>query len=87
MKFFVKYLFVLVLVIWLLILLSCSHKTTECPTYNDNEPFIHTCPQQGHGICPICNNGSDEIDLSVLDHCCVDCELVYEYEVYINSDY
>ena len=55
MKFFIKYLAVLALVIWLLILMSCGYNLKECLTYNE-EPFIHTCPQEGHGDCPICKN-------------------------------
>ena len=86
MKFFIKYLLVLALVIWFLVLMSCWHNPKECSTYNE-ESFIHTCPQEGHGACPICKNDSEQVDLSVLEYCCIDCELVYEYEIYIDSDY
>ena len=51
MKFFIKYLFVLALVIWFLVLMSCKH--TEPTTFYE-EPFIHSCPEAGHGDCPIC---------------------------------
>jgi len=52
MKFFIKYIFVLVLVVWLLVLLSCKHiNHVDC---DEEEDFVHTCPKSGHGVCPIC---------------------------------
>lgn len=51
MSWFIKYLFILALVIWFLMLMSCKHmECIDC----DEEVFVHTCPQQGHGACPIC---------------------------------
>jgi len=51
MKFFIKYLCVLALVIWFLVLMSCKHIET---TAFYEEPFFHSCPESGHGDCPIC---------------------------------
>ena len=31
--------------------MSCKHTET---TYNYEELFIHSCPEDGHGDCPIC---------------------------------
>jgi len=51
MAWFIKYLIVTSLVIWFLILVSCKHRET---TSFYEEPFIHSCPENGHGDCPIC---------------------------------
>lgn len=51
MDWFIKYLIVTALVIWFLVLINCKHiETTSFYT----EPFIHSCPESGHGDCPIC---------------------------------
>lgn len=51
MSWFIKYLFITALVIWFLVLMSCKHiECIDC----DEEVVAHTCPQQGHGDCPIC---------------------------------
>ena len=63
---------------------GCSH--TKIKVQCEEEPFVHTCPQKGHGVCPICYSEEEQIDLSILDHCCVDCELVYEYQIYITPE-
>lgn len=79
MSWFIKYLIVTSLIIWFLVLMSCKHiKIIDC----EQETFVHSCPEQGHGECPICPPKQQYIDLSVLDYHCVDCELVYEYEIY-----
>ncbi len=49
MKFFIKYLIILCVAIWLLILISCKHIPHE-----EEDIFVHTCPQAGHGLCYIC---------------------------------
>jgi len=51
MSWFIKYLIITALVIWFLVLMSCKH--IECMDC-DEEVVVHTCPQQGHGDCPIC---------------------------------
>lgn len=52
MNWFIKYLVITAIVIWLLVLTSCKHICyTEC---EDEEEFVHACPQAGHGACPIC---------------------------------
>ena len=51
MSWFIKYLFITALVIWFLVLMSCKH--IECMDC-DEDVVVHTCPQQGHGDCPIC---------------------------------
>ena len=51
MKFFIKYLLVLALVIWFLVLMSCKH--VEKTAFYE-ELLIHSCPKAGHGDCPIC---------------------------------
>lgn len=63
---------------------GCKSSTIQVPC--EEEPFVHTCPQKGHGVCPICYSEEEQIDLSILDHCCVDCELVYEYQIYITPE-
>ena len=51
MNWFIKYLFITALVIWFLVLMSCKHiEYMDC----DEDVVVHTCPQQGHGDCPIC---------------------------------
>jgi len=51
MNWFIKYLFITALVIWFLVLMSCKHiECIDC----DEDVVVHTCPQQGHGDCPIC---------------------------------
>jgi hypothetical protein len=70
---------------FVLSLIGCSHMAVDVMDCEE-EPFVHTCPQKGHGVCPICHSEQEQIDLSVLDHCCVDCELVYEYEIYITPE-
>jgi hypothetical protein len=67
--------------LFILSFIGCSH--TNPQALCEEEPFVHTCPQKGHGVCPICYSEEEQIDLSILDHCCVDCELVYEYQIYI----
>lgn len=33
-------------------LMSCKHISyVEC---DEEEEFVHNCPQAGHGVCPIC---------------------------------
>lgn len=51
MSWFIKYLFITALVIWFLVLMSCKH--IECIDCNE-QVVMHTCPEQGHGDCPIC---------------------------------
>ena len=51
MNWFIKYLIITTLVIWFLVLMSCKH--IECMDC-DEDVVVHTCPQQGHGDCPIC---------------------------------
>lgn len=80
MSWFIKYLFITALVIWFLVLMSCKH--TECMDCEE-EPLVHTCPEQGHGECPICPSRQKSIDLSILDYHCIDCELVYEYGIFL----
>jgi hypothetical protein len=31
---------------------GCKHTSSQLPC--EEEPFVHTCPQKGHGNCPIC---------------------------------
>ena len=51
MNWFIKYLIITAITIWLLVLMGCKHiSCTECI----EEEFTHTCPQAGHGECPIC---------------------------------
>lgn len=51
MNWFIRYLIITALVIWFLVLMSCKH--IECMDC-DEDVVVHTCPQQGHGDCPIC---------------------------------
>ena len=51
MSWFIKYLIITSLVIWFLVLMSCKH--IECMDC-DEESFVHSCPEAGHGACPIC---------------------------------
>ena len=51
MSWFIKYLIITTLVIWFLVLMSCKYTET---TFSYEEPFIHSCPEAGHGDCPIC---------------------------------
>jgi hypothetical protein len=32
--------------------MSCSTKSIDC--IDDEEYLLHHCPEDGHGICPIC---------------------------------
>jgi uncharacterized membrane protein len=50
MKFFLKYLIILCIVIWLLVLISCKH----IPCQVEEDDFVHSCPEVGHGLCYIC---------------------------------
>lgn len=61
--------------------IGCSHTSSmvDC----EEEPLVHTCPEQGHGECPICPPRQKSIDLSILDYHCIDCELVYEYGIFL----
>ncbi len=54
MSWFIKYLIVTSLIIWFLVLMSCKH---TMPLDCEDEPFVHTCPEAGHGLCPICTDG------------------------------
>ena len=51
MIWFIKYLIITASVIWVLVLMSCKH--TES-TFIYDKPFVHSCPEYGHGDCPIC---------------------------------
>lgn len=51
MSWFIRYLIITASVIWLLVLMSCKH-TSNILTYE--KPFVHSCPEYGHGDCPIC---------------------------------
>lgn len=51
MKPFARYLVCIALLIWFVMLISCKRKT---PVLIDSQPFLHTCPENGHGDCPIC---------------------------------
>lgn len=73
----------LILLLFNVLGVSCVHTNNISQLDCEEEPFVHTCPQKGHGVCPICYSEEEQIDLSILDHCCVDCELVYEYQIYI----
>lgn len=65
MNWFIKYLFITALVIWFLVLMSCKHiECVDC----DEEVVVHTCPEQGHGDCPICfDTISQNEEVVVLD--------------------
>lgn len=52
MIWFIKYLLITTLVIWFLVLMSCSTKSISC--IDDEEYLLHHCPEDGHGDCPIC---------------------------------
>jgi len=33
--------------------IGCARSSTQV-VCKEEEPFVHTCPQKGHGACPIC---------------------------------
>ena len=38
---------------FVLSLIGCSHMAVDIIDCEE-EPFVHTCPDKGHGDCPIC---------------------------------
>ena len=66
----------------ILSLVGCSRLALDVVDCEE-EPLVHTCPEQGHGECPICPSRQKSIDLSILDYHCIDCELVYEYGIFL----
>lgn len=58
-------LWLIVIGLFVLSFFGCTHMAIDVMDCEE-EPFVHSCPEQGHGACHICTDGQYDYDEEVV---------------------